>query len=95
MAKEERAEKLSVTLPKELAAEIRRLVPQRGMSAFFTEAAKRYLAQHRQRTALERGFGAWTAENHPELKMPEDTVVYVRSLREADRERLARLGGER
>ena len=95
MTKQERAEKLSVTLPKELAAEIRRLVPQGGMSAFFTEATERYLAQRRQRTALEKGFGAWSDENHPELKTPEDTVVYLRSLREADRERLARLGGER
>lgn len=94
MAKEEKAEKLSVTLPKELAAEIRHLVPQRGMSAFFTEAAKRYLAQRRQRTALEKGFGAWSDENHPELRTPEDTVVYVRSLREADREHLARLEGK-
>jgi hypothetical protein len=45
------------------------------------------MSQYKQRVALEKGFGAWSSENHPELKTPEDTVIYVRRLREAYRER--------
>jgi len=85
--KNDRAAKFSITLPKELADEIRLTVPKRRVSAFFAEAIKRYMSQYKQRVALEKGFGAWSSENHPELKTPEDTVIYVRRLREAYRER--------
>jgi len=86
--KNDRAAKFSITLPKELANEVRFTVPKRRVSAFFAEAIKRYMAQYKQRVALEKGFGAWSIENHPELKAPEDTVIYVRRLRESYRERL-------
>lgn len=86
--KNDRAAKLSITLPKELADEIRLTVPKRRVSAFFAEAIKRYMSQYKQKVALEKGFGAWSNENHPELKTPEDTIIYVRNLRETYRERL-------
>jgi len=86
--KNDKTAKLSITLPKELANEVRLTVPKRRVSAFFAEAIKRYMAQYKQRVALEKGFGAWSSENHPELKTPEDTVIYVRRLREAYRGRL-------
>ena len=86
--KNDKTAKLSITLPKELANEVRLTVPKRRVSAFFAEAIKRYMAQYKQRVALEKGFGAWSSENHPELKTPEDTVIYVRRLRESYRERL-------
>ena len=86
--KNDKTAKLSITLPKELANEVRLTVPKRRVSAFFAEAIKRYMAQYKQKVALEKGFGAWSSENHPELKTPEDTVIYVRRLREAYRGRL-------
>ena len=90
----DKTEKVSITLPRELVKEIRALVPQGEVSAFFAEAARLSLARRRQRAALDKGFGAWKDEDHPKLATPEDSQAFVRSLREADEERLTRLGGE-
>ena len=87
-----KTEKVSVTLPKGLAGEIRSIVSQGEVSSFFAEALEHYLAYRKQKVALEKGFGAWKNESHPNLVNPEDSTAYVRSVREADSERLARLG---
>lgn len=91
MPETRKMEKLSVTLPKELAIELRATVPHGKLSAFLTEAVQFQLAYQRQKAALKIGFGAWKARNHPDLKTPEDSTAYVRALREADEWRLARL----
>ena len=87
-----KTEKISVTLPREVIEEIRAIVSQGEVSSFFTEALEHYLAYRRQKVALEKGFGAWKNKNHPDLATAEDSTAYVRALREADKERLARLG---
>ncbi len=91
MTEKGKTEKMSVTLPRDLVREIRSTASKGNVSAFFTEAIEHYLAYHRQRIALERGFGAWKDENHPDLKTTDDSVRYVNSIREPDRERLKRL----
>ena len=88
-----KTEKMSVTLPKKLAGEIRMVASQGEISAFFTEALEHYLAYRKQTIALEKGFGAWKNDNHPDLATPEDSTAYVRDIREADKERLTRIGG--
>jgi len=86
-----KTEKMSVTLPKKLAGEIRSVASHGEISSFFTEALEHYLAYRKQKIALEKGFGVWKIENHPDLATPEDSIAYVRSVREADKERLTRL----
>ena len=93
MGRRGKTEKVSVTLPKELAGEIRSMVAQGEVSAFFTEALEHYLAYRRQKIALEKGFGAWKDESHPDLATPEDSTAYVHAIRETDGKRLERLGG--
>lgn len=88
-----KTEKVSVTLPRELAGEIRSMVAHGEVSSFFTEALEHYLAHRRQKVALEKGFGAWKDKSHPELDTPEDSSAFVRGIREADKKRLKRLGG--
>ena len=88
-----KTEKMSVTLPKKLAGEIRAVAPQGEISSFFTEALEHYMAYRKQTIALEKGFGAWRNESHPDLVTPEDSTAYVRAVREADKEGLTRLGG--
>jgi len=88
-----KTEKMSVTLPKELAGEIRSITSQGEISSFFTEALEHYIAYRKQRIALEKGFGAWKNESHRDLATSEDSTAYVNSIREADSERLAQLGG--
>lgn len=86
-------EKLSVSLPADLVAEIRAAVPPGGISSFLAEATRRHLARWRFWHALERGFGAWPDGNHPELATPEDSSHFVRCLRQADFTRLAHVEG--
>ena len=93
MGKRGKTEKMSVTLPKELAGEIRSIVSRGEISSFFTEALEHYLAYRKQKIALEEGFGAWKNERHPDLATPQDSAAYVRAIREAGEERLTRLGG--
>lgn len=93
MGRRGKTEKMSVTIPRELAGEIRSIVSQGEVSSFFTEALAHYLAYRKQKIALERGFGAWNDKNHPDLKTPKDSIAYVHSLREADERRSERLGG--
>ncbi|MFA4837114.1 MAG: hypothetical protein WC749_13720 [Dehalococcoidia bacterium] len=87
MERSRKTEKVSVTIPRDLAGEIRSSVPQGEVSAFFTSALEHYLAYHKQKIALQKGFGAWKNENHPDLAMPEDSTACVRSIREADSRR--------
>ncbi len=93
MGRRGKTEKVSVTLPRELAGEIRSIVAQGEVSSFFTEALEHYLAYRKQEVALEKGFGAWKDESHPDLTTPQDSTAYVHSIREADKKRLERLGG--
>ena len=88
-----RTEKMSVTLPKELAGEIRTIASQGEISSFFTDALEHYIAYRKQTIALEKGFGAWKDKSHPDLANPEDSTAYVRTIRESDRERQQRLEG--
>ena len=93
MGRRGKTEKVSVTLPRELAGESRSVVSHGEVSSFFTEALEHYLAYRKQKIALEKGFGAWKNKSHPDLTTPEDSTAYVRAIRKADSERLARLGG--
>jgi Arc/MetJ-type ribon-helix-helix transcriptional regulator len=88
-----KTEKMSVTLPRELAGEIRAIVSQGEVSAFFTEALDYYLSYRKQKLALERGFGAWKTGRHSDLANPEDSTAYVRTIREAGRKRSVHPGG--
>ncbi|MDV2988922.1 MAG: hypothetical protein P3T54_01995 [Dehalogenimonas sp.] len=83
-----KTEKMSVTLPKELAGEIRTVASQGEISAFFTEALEYYLARRKQMIALERGLGAWKDKSHPDLMTPEDSTAWVRGIRTAGEVRL-------
>ncbi len=93
MGRRGKTEKVSITLPRELAGEIRSIVPRGDVSSFFTEAVEHYLAFHKQKIALEKGFGAWKDEGHPDLNTPQDSTAHINNIRETDKKRLARLGG--
>ena len=87
-----KTEKMSVTLPMELAGEIRSIASRGEISSFFTEALEHYISYRKQKIALEKGFGAWKNNSHPNLTTPEDSTAYVRAVRQADKGRLTRLG---
>ncbi|MDD5189477.1 MAG: hypothetical protein PHE50_00360 [Dehalococcoidales bacterium] len=77
--------KISVTIPNDLAIEIKEIIPQGEVSSFFTEALGYYLTYVRQKKALTKGAGIWKDENYPELKTTRDTVDYINLIRKTDR----------
>ena len=87
-----KTEKLSITVPKELAEKLREMVPSGKISAFVADAVEDKLQMEKQRIGLEVGRGAWKDEDHPDLKTPEDTQRFIRSLRATSRDRLKRVG---
>jgi hypothetical protein len=93
MGRRGKTEKVSVTIPRELAGEIRSVVSPGEVSSFFTEALEHYLTYRKQKVALDKGFGAWKDESHPDLATSQDSTAYVNNIREADKTRLERLGG--
>ena len=58
----------SFTLPSDLVDELRRSVPKGEQSKVVADALRKELKRLRFRRALERTFGAWQCEEHPELE---------------------------
>jgi len=56
-----------VPYPRDVIAEIDKIVNQGKRTAFLVDIAKREIKLNRQRQALRAVTGAWKAEDHPEL----------------------------
>ncbi len=81
-------EKLSITLPADLAAEIRQTAGPGEVSAFIAEAARYYIRRRRLTSALDLTFGAWQRDRQGESAR---TTSPLQRLRDAGRERAERL----
>jgi hypothetical protein len=68
-----------IAFPKEVRADLDRLVDKRNRSKFVTEAVRKELLLVRQRDALRRAAGSWKDKDHPELR--GGSVAWVRKLR--------------
>lgn len=72
-------------LPTDILEELRKIIPKREQSKVVTEAIRKELKHIKIQQALEKSFGAWKKEDHPELA--EGTEKYVRSMRRSSREK--------
>ncbi|HLF87107.1 MAG TPA: hypothetical protein VI584_08490 [Nitrospiria bacterium] len=72
-------------LPADVLEELRKMIPKREQSKVVTEALRKELKHIKIQQALEKSFGAWKKEDHPELA--EGTEKYVRSMRRSSREK--------
>jgi hypothetical protein len=71
------------SLPNDLLEELRRQVPRGEQSKVVADAVRKELLRMRFRRAIDDAFGAWKAEDHPELE--EGTEHYLRRLRRSSR----------
>ena len=78
-------------MPKILLEAVDRIAGRRKRSWFIAEATREKLERERFLKALDKTFGAWTDERHPELKTNEDVDKYLDSLREFCSERMERI----
>jgi len=69
-----------ITFPKEVRADLDRLVDKRHRSKFVTDAVRKELLLVRQREALRVAAGSWKDKDHPELK--NGTRAWVKKLRQ-------------
>ena len=77
------AQKITVTLPRELIERLDEQIPSRQRSRFIAEAIESQLAIAEQMAALEETAGGWTEEKHPELKTEEDIDAWLQHLRQS------------
>jgi metal-responsive CopG/Arc/MetJ family transcriptional regulator len=77
------AQKITVTLPRELIERLDDRVPSRQRSRFIANAIESQLAIEEQMAAVEETAGIWTEENHPELKTEEDIDTWLQNLRQS------------
>ena len=68
-----------IAFPKEVRADLDRLVDKRNRSKFVTDAVRKELLLVRQRNALRQAVGGWKDKDHPELK--NGSLAWVRKLR--------------
>jgi Arc/MetJ-type ribon-helix-helix transcriptional regulator len=73
--------KITVTLPAAMLARLDERVPARGRSRFIFEAIEDRLAIEEQLAALDETAGAWSDENHPDMKTDEDIDRWLTNLR--------------
>jgi len=88
-------EKITVSLPKELARRLRQRIPARARDAFIARAVQEQLALDEQLAVLEETAGAWKDSDHPELASGADVELWLKQLRGSWPERLAHLQEER
>lgn len=70
-------------MPSDLLEELRRAVPKGQQSKVVAQAVERELRRIRFLKSLEKHFGAWMKEPHPELKIGAER--HIRTLRRSRR----------
>jgi len=75
--------RINVTFPVSLLEELKERIPKRKRNQFIVETIERELRRIRLQRSLREAAGAWSDEDHPDLKTAEDIDRYVRNLRES------------
>ncbi|MBM4121519.1 MAG: hypothetical protein FJ249_02860 [Nitrospira sp.] len=71
------------TLPEDLLEELKKTVPKGEQSKVVGEALRNELKRIKFKQALQRSFGTWKGQEHPELA--RGARHFVRSLRRSSR----------
>ena len=71
-------ERMNLYITKSLMDELRNAIPARERTRFVEDVLTRELRRRKLLDALEKAYGAWTDENHPEMKTPKDIDRWVR-----------------
>ena len=77
----EKTQRINVTFPERLLAELDELVPPRKRSQFIVRATDEYLRKLKLVSAIQETAGAWDEASHPELATPADVDGWIRDRR--------------
>ncbi len=78
-----KAQKITVTLPRDLVERLDGRIPSRQRSRFIAEAIESRLAIEEQLAALEETAGIWTDDNHPGMESDADIDRWLQDLRQS------------
>ena len=80
--------KAHLVIPAEILSEVDKIAGKKKRSLFIAEATREKLEKERFLKTLEETHGAWTDQNHPELRTHKDVEHYVREKRQSYRKRM-------
>jgi len=70
-------ERMNLYITKSLMDDLRKAVPARERTRFVEDILTRELRRRKLLDAIEKAYGAWTDENHPDMKTFEDINRWV------------------
>lgn len=70
-------ERMNLYITKSLMDDLRKAVPARERTRFVEDILARELRRRKLKDALEKAYGAWKDEDHPELKTFDDINRWV------------------
>lgn len=71
-------ERMNLYITKSLMDDLRKAVPARERTRFVEDILSRELRRRKLKEAIEKAYGAWKDEDHPELKTAEDIDNWIR-----------------
>ncbi len=78
----EETQKITISLPRQLAERLKARVPARQRSTFIAKILEEYLALEEQSVILEETAGCWRDEHHPDMLTDEDIDTWLTNLRQ-------------
>jgi hypothetical protein len=70
-------ERMNLYITKSLMDDLRKAVPARERTRFVEEILARELRRRKLKDALEKAYGAWKDEDHPDMKTPEEIDRWI------------------
>lgn len=74
-------ERMNLYITKSVMDELRRTIPARERTKFVEEVLARELRRLKLREAIEKSYGAWKDEDHPDMMTPEDIDRWIEEQR--------------
>ena len=70
-------ERMNLYVTKSLMDDLRKVVPARERTRFVEDVLARELRRRKLMDALEKAYGVWEDEDHPDMKTPEDIDRWI------------------
>ena len=74
-------ERMNLYITKSVMDELRRTIPARERTRFVEEILARELRRRKLREAIEKSYGAWKDEDHPDMLTAEDIDRWIEEQR--------------
>jgi hypothetical protein len=74
-------ERMNLYITKSVMDELRRAIPARERTKFVEDVLARELRRLRLREAIEKSYGAWKDEDHPDMMTGEDIDRWIEEQR--------------